>query len=122
MLDSDLVIDRMIAKRKGLNLSQRDLANKAGVSFEYVNKIESGRQFPSLGMLERLADALTMSVKELFFGADLDSKMYLLPELSARFDRWTPASQKVFLEMMKSAEAMDTDLKLKRGNLVSEKW
>lgn len=122
MLDSALVIDRMIAKRKKLHLSQRDFANKAGVSFEYVNKIESGRQFPSLGMLERLADALKMSAKELFFGADLDSSLYLLPELSVRFDSWTPVSQTVFLEMMKSAETMDADLKSKRGNLVSEKW
>ena len=121
MLDIDLIIDRMVDRRKELGWSQRDLAKKADISFEYVNKIETGHQFPSLPMLERLADALDMTVEDVFFGADLDGSMYLIPDLSERFEKWSPNSQEVFLKLLESAEEMDAALKAKRGRFVMEK-
>ncbi len=122
MLDIDLVIDRMVDRRKKLGWSQRELAIKADVSFEYINKIESRHHFPSLPMLERLADAMKMTVKDVFYGADMDSKKYLVPDLSARYDKWTPNSQKVFFKMLENSNEMDDALKLKRGRFVMEKW
>lgn len=122
MLDIDLVIDRMVQRRKELSWSQRELAKRTGVSFEYINKIEAGHQFPSLPMLERLADALGMTSKDVFYGTDLDSRLYLLPDLSDRFDKWTSNSQKVFLKMLENTGEMDVALKMKRGRFVTEKW
>lgn len=121
MLDIDLMIDRMINRRKELGWSQRELAKKADISFEYVNKIEAGHQFPSLPMLDRLADALGMTAKDIFYGTDLDGSMYMIPDLSALFDKWSPNSQTVFLKLLESAGEMDDALKAKRGSFVTEK-
>ncbi len=44
--------------RKAKKLSQAALATKAGLSREYVNRIEAGRYDPPLSTLNALAEAL----------------------------------------------------------------
>ena len=56
----------MKSRRKVLGLSQIDLAEKTGSAANYISKIEAGRQFPSVEMIEKLADALQMDTVELF--------------------------------------------------------
>jgi transcriptional regulator with XRE-family HTH domain len=51
--------------RKAKSLSQYALANAAGVSREYVRKLEAGMSDPTVGMLTRLARALGVPVMEL---------------------------------------------------------
>jgi transcriptional regulator with XRE-family HTH domain len=48
--------------RKARRWSQSQLAEKAGLSREYVTRIERGRQDPTLGTLERLAKALKVKL------------------------------------------------------------
>jgi transcriptional regulator with XRE-family HTH domain len=43
-----------------------DLAVAAGLSVDYVNKVELGRHMPTAETLVRLADALDVPVSELF--------------------------------------------------------
>jgi transcriptional regulator with XRE-family HTH domain len=51
--------------RKTRKLSQYALAKQAKVSREYVRKLEAGESDPTVGMLQRLADALGVPVTEL---------------------------------------------------------
>jgi XRE family transcriptional regulator, regulator of sulfur utilization len=51
--------------RKKKALSQYALAKYAGVSREYVRKLEAGECDPTVGMLQRLARALGVPVVEL---------------------------------------------------------
>jgi transcriptional regulator with XRE-family HTH domain len=44
--------------RNERDLSQRSLAEKAGISREYLARLEVGRQDPTLSTLEKLAKAL----------------------------------------------------------------
>lgn len=44
--------------REGKSMSQAVLAKKAGITREYVNKLEAGRYDPTVGVLQRLARAL----------------------------------------------------------------
>ena len=44
--------------RKARHLSQRQLASRMQVPRTYISKIENGKAIPTLGSLERLADAL----------------------------------------------------------------
>lgn len=53
-------------RRKELGLSQIDLAEKTGSAANYISKIEAERQFPSVEMIEKLAEALQMDTVELF--------------------------------------------------------
>lgn len=52
--------------RKRLGLSQASLAEKAGTASNYIALIEVGKSFPSLPMLEKIADALEIDALDLF--------------------------------------------------------
>lgn len=52
-------------RREAKGLSQETLAKKAGVTREYVNKLEAGHYDPTVGTLRRLARALGASLTEL---------------------------------------------------------
>ncbi len=51
--------------RKAKGLSRYALAKAAGVSREYITKLEEGRSDPTVGMLQRLAKALGVPVTAL---------------------------------------------------------
>lgn len=51
--------------RKARHLSQRQLASRMQVPRTYISKIENGKAIPTLGSLERLADALGVDVSQL---------------------------------------------------------
>ena len=55
-------IERMAAQirklREARGLTQSELAEKAGVTREYIARLEAGRYDPSLSTIERLAKAL----------------------------------------------------------------
>lgn len=55
-------LKRLRAERK---MSQANLAEKSGVSREYIARLELGQQNPTLGTLEKLARALRVKVGEL---------------------------------------------------------
>ena len=52
--------------RRKLNLSQAKLAELVKVSDNHIALIETGRRFPSLNMLQSLAQALEIDILELF--------------------------------------------------------
>jgi transcriptional regulator with XRE-family HTH domain len=51
--------------RKMRHLSQRQLAGRMQVPRTYISKIENGKAIPTLGSLERLADALQVDLSQL---------------------------------------------------------
>jgi transcriptional regulator with XRE-family HTH domain len=51
--------------REERDMSQTELARKAKISREYVNKLEAGRYDPTVGVLQKLARALGVPVTEL---------------------------------------------------------
>jgi PAS domain S-box-containing protein len=58
---------RLRELRKAKGLTQRELADKVGVSFTYLSKIENGAMSPPRGKtITALADALDMDADELF--------------------------------------------------------
>jgi len=56
---------RLQALREARDLSRQQLAERAGISREYIRKLEAGRQDPTLGVLTRLAKALKVPLVEL---------------------------------------------------------
>ena len=60
-------IGRQVRKlRQGQNLTVMDLSRAASVSVAMISKIENGQTAPSLGTLQRLAQALGVQVSALF--------------------------------------------------------
>ena len=62
-------IERMAMKlkkfRQQRKLTQGELAERAGVTREYIARLEAGRYDPSLSTLEKLAKALRVKVNDL---------------------------------------------------------
>jgi len=52
--------------RNACGLSQSKLAEKADTATNYISAIESGRRFPSVEMLEKIAFVLGIDTPELF--------------------------------------------------------
>ena len=61
-----IVASQIAAVRRGRGLSQRTLAEAAGITRQAVGAIESGRMQPSVGIALALGRALGMTVEELF--------------------------------------------------------
>jgi len=52
--------------RRKRDFSQEKLAEKVGISTQYLAMMEIARKFPSSAILERLAEAMDIKVYELF--------------------------------------------------------
>lgn len=50
-------------RRKEKKLSQRNLADKIGVAYQYIGKIERGEVNPGLDIMEKLAEALDCELR-----------------------------------------------------------
>jgi transcriptional regulator with XRE-family HTH domain len=61
---------RIREARRAASLSQTDLADKIGVTFQQVQKYEKGTNRVSVGRLHRIADALGVSAMSLLDGSD----------------------------------------------------
>jgi transcriptional regulator with XRE-family HTH domain len=60
-----LLGERIKELRKLRGLSQEALAEKAGISSQYVSNIERGKENPTLDLLFQLADALKVGLADL---------------------------------------------------------
>jgi transcriptional regulator with XRE-family HTH domain len=62
----DILANNLKENRKKCGISQSKLAEKAGISTQYIAMIELSRQFPTPETLERIAAALNIEAYELF--------------------------------------------------------
>lgn len=57
------IIQAMIDARKKLDLTQKELSEKTGITQADISRIENGTRNPSLNMMKRLAEGLGMRLK-----------------------------------------------------------
>jgi transcriptional regulator with XRE-family HTH domain len=57
--------NRISKRRKALDVSQYELARRTGLSRQYLRKLEEGSHDPTVGTLEKIADALKVSLTSL---------------------------------------------------------
>lgn len=55
---------KKIRRKRGLTIE--DVASRAGISYDYVRRLEGKQHVPTLGIARRLAAALGATVDELF--------------------------------------------------------
>src|ERR1700722_15219893 len=64
--EAGLQVARQVRElRRARHLSQRQLAGRMMVPRTYISKIENGKAIPTLGSLERLANALGVEMRQL---------------------------------------------------------
>jgi ribosome-binding protein aMBF1 (putative translation factor) len=54
---------KIIRDRSAAGLSQRELAKRAGISFEHLSRIESGKHTPSVPTIDKIERALKRPTK-----------------------------------------------------------
>lgn len=65
--NKDLKFGRKIQRvRKGVGLTQEQLADATRLSTTFIGLIETGRRKPSLKTLQKIASALKVDIKDLF--------------------------------------------------------
>ena len=65
MIDTNNLGKRIADARHVLGLTQKDLANKIGVTAQAVSKWERGSSCPDISILDEIADSLGVSVSEI---------------------------------------------------------
>lgn len=64
------IIQAMIDARKQLDLTQKELSERTGITQADISRIENGTRNPSLNMMKRLAEGLGMRLKLEFVQGD----------------------------------------------------
>jgi len=64
------IIHAMIDARKKSGLTQKELADKTGITQGDISKIERGNANPSLNTLKKLADGMNMTLQLVFAPSD----------------------------------------------------
>ena len=57
------VIRAMVDARNSVNMTQKELSERTGISQADISKIENGTRNPSVNLLKRLADGMGMALK-----------------------------------------------------------
>lgn len=57
------VIRAMVDARNSVNMTQKELSERTGISQADISKIEKGTRNPSLNLLKRLAEGMGMTLK-----------------------------------------------------------
>lgn len=68
LIDYRVIGQRVHARRREMDLTQGELAERIGVSGSFVGHIERGEKIPSLETMARLVKALNTTLDQLVFG------------------------------------------------------
>lgn len=75
---------RLRRLRELRGFSQGDLEHRTGLRRTYLSRVENGHMTPSLGVLERLAAGLNMSLYQLFYNSEPKGHSAPVPVSKAR--------------------------------------
>ncbi len=90
------VSKRIISLRERCGLTQNGLAEKAGVSQTHLRRVELGQADITIGHLQLLCDAMSISIQE-FFKEETNSD-----ETSAAFSKLSPKQKTLLLAFLES--------------------
>lgn len=101
----DVMIDKRIGKRikkcrEKLGLTQKDFAEKTGLSVNYISTVERGGSFPRCERLITIINGLETSADAIFCDVINASTGYKENEISKRLADMPPEEQKRILEML----------------------
>jgi transcriptional regulator with XRE-family HTH domain len=69
------IIQAMIDARRSMNITQKELSERTGVTQADISRIENGTRNPSLNMMKRLAEGMGMVLKLEFVHPDKAANM-----------------------------------------------
>jgi len=97
---SESFADHLKKIRRSKNLKQADLARKTGLQVAAISFYETGERRPSLSNLNKLADALSVSV-DFLLGRDVARASSVADELLRDFEKLDSKDQETIQGMVK---------------------
>jgi len=93
---------RLRSLRRAKDMTQEQVAERAGLSLQSVGEIERGRGNPTLVNVERLSDALDVELTELFDLGDVKmTREQAVQEILARLEGATEEQVRALLMMVR---------------------
>lgn len=83
MTGMNIIAENITRRRKELNMTQRELAEKLDISDKTVSRWETGNQVPDALMIPKLAESLKIDIQELY---GLETKKETLGEAEKHLD------------------------------------
>lgn len=90
------VSKRIISLRERCGLTQNGLAERAGVSQTHLRRVELGQADITIGHLQLLCDAMSISIEE-FFKEETNSD-----KIAAAFSKLSPKQKNLLLDFLES--------------------
>ncbi|MCM1244490.1 MAG: helix-turn-helix domain-containing protein [Roseburia sp.] len=90
--------------RKALNLSQEQLAEKAGISVTHMSHIETGNTKMSLSALVRIADVLSVQTDAIIYEHPQINKTTIQQELLELIDSCSVKQLNVIIDVIRSTK------------------
>ena len=87
--------------RKQKKITQEKLAEKLELDVGYISKLEVGRNFPTIGTLEKIANVLDVELYELFKYADIKDKDFKV-EINKIYDELSKDKQMLLYQIAKA--------------------
>lgn len=91
---------RIAQRRVELRLSQKELANQAGISVTYLSELERNKRFPSARICVDIANTLHVPMDYLLQDISRGGRIYRLSEYSQKIRRLNPSDQNLILTVM----------------------
>ncbi len=91
---------RIAQRRSELRLSQKELANQAGISVTYLSELERNKRFPSARICVDIANALHVPMDYLLQDISRGGRIYRLSEYSKKIRHLNPSDQNLILTVM----------------------
>lgn len=91
---------RIAQRRVELRLSQKELANQAGISVTFLSELERNKRFPSARICVDIANALHVPMDYLLQDISRGGRIYRLSEYSKKIRRLNPSDQNLILTVM----------------------
>ena len=88
--------------RQKCGLTQEKLAEKAGISSNYLSMVEISKKFPTPEMLDRLAEALEIDTIQLFDASSTPEERAMLHLEKSIIDNINKQQQQALAEMKKT--------------------
>ena len=90
------ISQRLISLREQCGLTQNGLAERAGVSQSHLRRVELGQSDITVGHLQILCDAMSISLKEFFDETEAQD------DISIAFSKLSPKQKQRLLAFMES--------------------
>lgn len=91
---------KIAQRRVELRLSQKELANQAGISVTYLSELERNKRFPSARICVDIANTLHVPMDYLLQDISRGGRIYRLSEYSKKIRRLNPSDQNLILTVM----------------------